>query len=342
MQLWFSSHESEITKLRIARGTERFDSLPKDDLIRQILENQYDVCKIKMNSNNKDVFDQLDLLGFHYHIISVIYRNVKEIRKEDMSYKLPDGIEFEVYDGSQFEIYTKLVRSSIGNPTGVSYSIWPLNKMIPRELDLEMSVGYALEFEHGKSDPAKQAWLMKDNGNYVGYFMGILSEDHYEGTLYGVSNEHRNKGYGKVMYAFMQRNCAEMGIKYFYTDVQIQNYPSQISTIRGGLNPKSIYFHVCVTPFASYSSSDQKEVLLSLSDQSTVSEIIRKEQLKAMPEKMRLFNERYSYSLRMSVRPVSAYTRLVYRDDLGEFWSTKLIGADRRIIGIVSSTYKAD
>lgn len=264
--LKFSAAESEILGLRIARGTARFGELDLPSLKEEIVRDQLDLCKIKVSAGQKAVFCQLDDLGFPYQIASVLYRNKKVITQADGSLPLPEGLAYEHYDGSQLEELSHLVASSIGTPTGVNFHILPVDGFIDPQRQLRLSIDYVIKALPGKEQKL-QVWLLRQDGVLVGFFMGTVQVDAFEGTLCGVPPEFRGRGYGNWINNIMKRVCWEQGLKYCYTDIQVQNPASQKGALQGGFEVQGLYFHVFIFPFLHYASlTNDKHLLGSFND----------------------------------------------------------------------------
>ena len=121
-------------------------------------------------------------------------------------------------------------------------------------------------------------WLVKLKGEYIGFVLGEISSDAFEGKLYGIMPEFRGENYSREIMGFLKNMCFEEGLTYFKNDVVFQNVASLKNIILESINPVLSYFHITINPLLSVSQEpeEHKEISISRDDKSLLSEILLK------------------------------------------------------------------
>ena len=258
--LYHSELESRILGIKVARSG-RLDNFDENALLTEIIEGEYDVCKIKLLSTITDLFVRLDSLNMPYVINSLIVRSEVEITKSDSQANFE--LQFELFDGVKADVLKNLVKEIVANNTATNYTNTDLGKIISYESELEASAEYALGFNH-LEDAGKKNWLIKMNSEYIGFVLGEINDDTFEGKLYGIIPAYRGENYSCEIMRFLKNMCFEEGLKYFTNDVVFQNVSSLKNILAESLNPIQSYIHVNINSLFSTSQSPKNKIEISV------------------------------------------------------------------------------
>ncbi|MBN4062029.1 MAG: hypothetical protein COA57_08225 [Flavobacteriales bacterium] len=259
-----SQSESNIYGARFARA-ELPNDFREEQFLEELIENQADICRVKINASASDVFLKLDKLGMPYQLYNINYTNKALINDSMKSESWSSDYQYELFDGSQGEMMKELVCKAIEKKSWVNYPSAFSKGIITPEKELEATAEFACSFSFTENASAR-AWLLKYRGNYIGFFMGYEREGFFEGILYGIIPEYAGKGHSKIIYQIMLHICAKNDWKYFVNDVGILNIPSQRSATGQGLVPQEIYFHFEIYSFLSKTEKEPIEGTIKLED----------------------------------------------------------------------------
>lgn len=251
-----SAKESEVVGVRIGRGMLSKDWQP-NALLEQMLAMDIDFARVKIPSTDEQVFEKLDQLQMPYTIHSILVRNSIDLSQEELQEQLSSDLRFELFDGSEPERMKDLVRRSWGERTAVNYHNRLFREWVSYDTEKEGSAAYSLEFDHTK-DPNKLNWLIWKGGDLVGFVLGDVEHDHFEGVMYSVLPEYRGLNIARNIMIFLKGYCKERGLKYFKNDVVFQNIPSLKSIVTKAIDPVDTYLNVTIAGLLNASKVDKR------------------------------------------------------------------------------------
>jgi hypothetical protein len=244
-----SDTESEVYGLELFRGKVE-DTSQLDGFLEELIQKGVDVCRLKVNANDKNAFAYLTEFGIPYQLYNMLYTNYVEIATlPEEVFTWPKEYSFRPFHPEEKDLMTKMTRSTIDRKTWVNYNSDLVADQITNDRELLASQEYACSFY--SEGGSKASWIISFDGKDIGYFMGEESEDGFYGTFYGIRPEHRNKAHSKVVYMMMLSVCRERGYRFFKNDIGIMNIPSQKSASSQRMVPTDIYFHFELYPFLS-------------------------------------------------------------------------------------------
>ena len=183
-----------------------------------------------------------------YQMYSIIVRNSKKTSPDDAQFDTAE-LDFELYEGQQTETFIDMVTQCVEHRTAVNYhdALW--SKVIPETKELEAAGKYALGF-NVRQNPNKWCWLIKKEGEYIGFVMCETEGDVFEGIFYGIIPKHRgSRRYAKLIMGFLKKMCAQNGWKYFENDVVFQNMASLKSIVKESVAPVGTYLNINIKCF---------------------------------------------------------------------------------------------
>ena len=219
-----SAAESRILGYQVWRGNP--ETLADERLFAEIVDSSADLVKLTVDSSDPLLYQRLDNMGFPYYVVGMInnYRyNCQQHKHKE--YHHPD-IVFEEYAGLNSELLADLAREIFRETPGSFYSNPYLKNITPPEKQLECFVEYVLGFDPAK-DPKKLTFLVKHQGEYVGFISLSIDGDNSEAAYAGVIPGKRGTGYYLDMIRFVHNWGAASGVKSGFVNVQVQNIPVQ-------------------------------------------------------------------------------------------------------------------
>lgn len=248
MLLKLSQAESDILHIRVARNVSFIDELDPVALKAEIAAGRYDICRLKINGQQEQLFNNLDELGIPYQVFAVNYHNIKAAQTPKPYDN--DLYSYELCTPEREDLFKELVEKVTGTRSWPEYHSGLFRMFIEKQQERELAVNYFSSFMHHKR-PEAYGYFIKYKDEYAGVFMGDAVGDTFYGTLYGILPEYRNLGLSKQIYEFMDHVCAELDLAWFKNDVSIFNIASQRSSVGRDLVPTEIYFNVILFPLLS-------------------------------------------------------------------------------------------
>ena len=244
-----SNTESEVYGLELFRG--KVDStIELNGFLEELNRKRVDVCRLKVNANDKNAFAYLTELGVPYQLYNMLYTNYVEISAlPDEAFVWPVEYSFRPFIPEEKELMSAMTKATIDKKTWVNYNSDLVKDRMTEERELAASQEYACSFY--SEDGSKASWIISFEGADIGYFMGEESEDGLNGTFYGILPEHRSKAHSKVIYMMILSVCRDKGYRFFKNDIGVMNIPSQKSASSQRMVPTDIYFHFELYPFLS-------------------------------------------------------------------------------------------
>lgn len=255
--LSLSETESRIFGLKVGRS-ERLDSFDENLLLKDIIEREFDICRIKTDAANKNIFKQLDYIGIPYHLYNVLSQSGKITGPEDLINPGESKLSGEVYDGSQKETLYQLVGSAVSEDTGVNFFNFYFENCLPLQKRVEAAQQYAHAFIHSQN-PGKTGWIFKYREEYVGFCLLLIEKTFGDLVFFGVGDKFRGLGFSREIQKYALDFCYRNKIAYMGGDIAIQNVGSLKSVLNVGGSQRKSYFNFILTPFFSHSAIPAKE-----------------------------------------------------------------------------------
>ncbi|MEZ5009065.1 MAG: GNAT family N-acetyltransferase [Chitinophagales bacterium] len=270
MNLIRSENESQFYNLEIYRSKGYSDQLDAKSLLLPIYQLSPDVVKLKINVTDRQLFNELNSLGFPFSIHSLISKNEVEI---PVGYKYENTDEKITYRNAQKEdkqALREIIPKIISKPTGFNYQ--PLYSFNNSANYIENTIFY---LESLIDNDNADVWLTYYDGQISGYFSGIFYEDYFEGILYGVVPEYRNKGISNYIYGTMKSICAEKNKKRFINDVQVTNHGSMKSASKIGMQGGMYYYIHLYCFFSNHHDLISKDSVIYKDNASLVDQLLK-------------------------------------------------------------------
>ena len=217
----FSANESNLLNLKVGRCVA--NNFDEQILLHQILENEYDICRLTVPSNDEDAINKLEKTGLPYYYSGSITRYKTLVSDLKESEFIHQDLQFEKYDGTQNELLLKLLIGTWGTyPIGYYRSPF-LNKLVTKELEIHCVFEFYKKHNLQENFPNNTIMFIKHNENYVGFFALNIIDDRLESHIGGIVDPYRNDGYFFDMQEYIRRFCVENNLKYFAFGARNEN-----------------------------------------------------------------------------------------------------------------------
>ncbi len=257
-QLHTSKEESKVLGLRIARST-NIELLKSSDLVKEIFENKFDLCRMKISLSDPTIFDVLNKLCIPYNIFSFLIRKKVTILG-NINYKIPELVIVK-YDKTRKNDFETILENVLHNSSAVNFTNFLYNSIVDRDLMIEASINYYINL--AENDNKSNFFLGYINNDCVGFCSFRLEDEISEGIYFGISNQYRNLGLAHEFLTYAKEQSFILGAKEFWTDTIIQNPKSLYPQINIGLVPNQTYLNVVFFPLLTRSPEHKKYATLN-------------------------------------------------------------------------------
>lgn len=249
--LYHSYRESETLGLKVARGGHVFESLENGKLWNEIKTNRFDICRMKVNLGDINLFHALDDFPCPVRIYTLNYHNVKIIPSSPEP--LPQNLSWQTFTQEMKKELLSCLDVLFVSRSWPEYNQGEFSTLFPPGSEKKLFIRHFSEFHQEENQDARTFFLRWKN-EIVGIFMGTIIGEAFHGSLYGILPEYRGRGFSKIIYSAMDWICKELGLKFFKNEIHIQNLPSLKSAESGGLIPKQMQANISMYPLLSKTS----------------------------------------------------------------------------------------
>lgn len=226
-ELLYSSNESDLLQLRIGRCNA--DYFNPESLRDQIVEGNYDVCRLRIACDDESAAEKLDSMGFPYYFSGSIRRYVTPITDRPAGDYIHQGLTFEYYDGSQEKLLFDMIDGTWGDyPIGY-YRTPFLNSLITKEMETECLFQFYKRANNPNLNPANNMVFIREGDHYVGFFALNHVDGHLESHVGGILKPYRTGGYFLDMQRYIKNYCLDNGLSAFWFGARNEN--SRVQTI---------------------------------------------------------------------------------------------------------------
>lgn len=217
----FSQNESDLLKLKIGRCVStNFD---EQQLLKQIIDNEYDICRLTISSEDETTITKLEKTGIPYYYSGSITRYKTVISELPERTFIHNDLEYEKYDGTQNDLLLKLLIGTWGTyPIGY-YRTPFLNQLVTKEQEILCVFEFYKKYNLQKDYPNNTIMFIKHNDNYVGFFALNIIDDRLESHIGGIVDPYREGGYFFDMQEYIRRFCIDNKLKYFCFGARNEN-----------------------------------------------------------------------------------------------------------------------
>ncbi len=263
-QIQYSDNESRVLGFKVGRLIIERD-FDVDAIQQEILEDQYDLVRLRVPSSNELVVLDLNRLGFpNYFSGSIRKYKTAIIDLPKGAFHFPD-IVYEPYDGSQDVLLLELLRGTWGDyPLGY-YKTPYLAQLVTKETELKAVCNFYRNHNLPANNPKNGIMFMKHKGNYVGFFAMNTYENHFESHIGGIIQPYRTSKYFIDMQEYIRRFCIKNSLEFFCFGARNENGRVQSIFQEFGYTPfaSDNIFHI--TPFLSYNHNEVNQSTLNAS-----------------------------------------------------------------------------
>lgn len=224
-KIQFSPIESAILGLKIGRCQSPF--FDSSDIYKQILEGQYDLCRLKVPGEDEMVSSRLNKIGLPFFFSGSIQKYKTRIKEKPTgNYKYPDLV-FEMYDGSQDNLLWEMLIDTWGTyPIGY-YRTPYLEHLVTKEKEIECVFEFYKKFNLHKDYPDNRIMFMKHGSEYVGFFGLNIIDNNLETHIGGILKKYRKSGYFLDQLRYIKEFCIHHNLEHFIFGARNENGEAQ-------------------------------------------------------------------------------------------------------------------
>ena len=221
MKINFAKEESQYLGIKIGRLEQK--ELNIVDLQREILEQEYDVIKIRVPATDANMMQQLEKMSLPFSISDTVFHYKAAFQKMGFVPYINEDIVFEIYRKEQFNLLQSIAMQTFSENYAAFFKNPILDKMVSREKKLTLFGRWAASF-YTENDNGKITWLAKHKGEYIG-FMAIqyTNNKSWEPVIAGVLPKYRKAGYFIDLIRSVRNYCVTHQIEWTYAKSQAQN-----------------------------------------------------------------------------------------------------------------------
>ncbi len=245
-----SAVETRVLGLRVGHlTTDRLDPEPFSEALQ---EGDFDLCRLKIRADGcaDGGVAALEEIGVPYFYAGGIlrYRFDYRDRPYRARYAHPEDLEFVAVDEARASGLEPVVRRCFqDDPIGYYKTPW-LAALFSKKEELDCLVDFFL----GSREPGRSQWLVRYQGQWVGFIVMTASDGTLHTNLLGIAPEHRSRGLFAPMRDWIHLHASEAGLREEegarLDNLQSQNVFEQDGLVHFG---NETIFHV--TPFLSRS-----------------------------------------------------------------------------------------
>lgn len=247
----FSQQESEMTNLRIGR-TDVLYEFNAEQLIKEIFELRLDICRLKADISNPEIFNLLDQIYLPKFNHSFLIEQKIELNKIEKDLEV--DIEIKEYDSSKKEalldIIQKIQNSDVFN---VYYKSEIMEKLISNSLLNEIIADYQTTFD-SKLNKNKNCFLAYKDENLIGFCTIDTSNNFGEGILVGIIPEYRSLDLFKNFVRTQINYSKKMECESYICKTIAFNSRSLNTTLKQGMKISKVMLNINILSLFNYES----------------------------------------------------------------------------------------
>ena len=279
--LHLSVKETKITGLTTARSNGVFSTLEPQVLWKEIKEKSLDVCRIKINISEINIFTVLDCFPCPALVYSLNYHNIKIIPEKTA--QIPASISWVPFSENLRDELINCLDKIYDTRSWPVFSQGIFSGLMPDATEKKLFIDFFSSFHPAEKENAR-TYFLKSKEDIVGIFMGSNLGDSFHGSLYGILPEFRGKGLSKIIYSAMDEICKESGLQFFKNEIHLLNVPSQKSAKTSDLVPTEIQANIILYPLLSVNSKNRFSVSFTDSQETEIIQILLCKILNKYPE----------------------------------------------------------
>lgn len=253
----WQQEDSNVFGVKIGRNS-RLDSFEPEEFVKEILDEKYDVCYIKIPMEDSAVFAKLECLGFYYSPFTIISRTRIALTKEHENIEIPEEVVFELFEGNREEEVRQLLAEGFAISTGGNYVTSLYESLFPYKDFIDASINYYLGF-NSRINPDKTMYILRNEQRYIGCCCLDYSEEEVDVSLLLTHPDFRNTGYTQLMMRQATQSAYLRGRSYGAAGASLHNLPSLKAQLSFGMKLSKSYLNVVLYPFLTSSDNLIKE-----------------------------------------------------------------------------------
>ena len=259
----FSLIETEVLGLKVGRCNSNL--VDTDILYSQLIENEYDLCRLKVPAEDEMISSRLHKTGLPFYFSGSIRKYKTKITKNPPG-EYNHDLSFEMYDGTQDALLLHMIEGTMGEyPIGY-YRTPYLNKLITKKMEIECLFRFYKKYNLNADYPDNSLLFIKHGDKYVGFFSLNIINNNVESHIGGILSPYRKDGYFLDKLRYIQEFCVNNKLEHFVFGARNEYNPAQRIFQFVGFQPvgSDNVFHI--PSLLSFSQEEQLKIFLQRKD----------------------------------------------------------------------------
>jgi hypothetical protein len=254
----FSEQESNFTKLRMGR-TNILDNFDPNLLLEEIFELQLDICRIKVDISNPDIFNLLDKIKFPKRNFSFLIEQYIDLQALENEFEI--DIKFKKYSISQKNELLQLVKEIQDSDTYNRYFIDDFKeKILPNNILNEVVANYQTIFDNN-INKSKHCYLAYKEDKLIGFCTLDVNNEKGEGVLVGIIPKYRSLDLFKNFVRQQINQSKKLGCKQYICKTIAFNHRSLNTTLKQGMKVSKIILNINIYPMLNLKSNEKINII---------------------------------------------------------------------------------
>lgn len=229
MQEGVVSSEFETKWLGLKFGRYNTECIDADLLKAAVLENSYDVVRVRTVSTDDVACLKLSRAGFPFYFSGGVRRYKVDCFEVPLPPFTDTDVSFELFTGqNRAEMERIITESMIDSPIGY-YRSPGLSDRITKEMEAKCLYEYYAHYNNNSIFPGNYLWFMRLANENVGFIaLNIYREkDMVDSSLAGFPKKFQGQGLFPNILRHIRGFCREQNIRYFCCGARLENLYSQ-------------------------------------------------------------------------------------------------------------------
>jgi hypothetical protein len=245
----YSEQESDLAQIRIGR-TNVLESFEPNILLDEIFDLQLDLCRLKVDISNPNIYNLLDDINLPKSNHSFLIEQKIELNKIEKGFEV--DIDIQEYDSSKKEALLDVIKQIQNSDTfNIYYQNDIMEKLIPNTLLNEIIADYQTTFDNN-INKNKNCFLAYKDEKIIGFCTIDTSNNFGEGILVGIVPEYRSLDLFKNFVRTQINYSKKIGCESYICKTIAFNSRSLNTTLKQGMKINRIIMNVNIFPLINY------------------------------------------------------------------------------------------
>lgn len=255
----FSEQESSYTKLRIGR-TETLSTFNIDDFVKEIFELKLDICRLKVDISNPNIFTILDSIKFPMNMHSFLIDQKLNLNNIESELEIDKDLTIVDYDMSKKDELLHLIKIiQESDSFNIYYENEILEKILPNNILNDVIANFQTTFDNNINKD-KHCFLAYKNNKLIGFCSLQIHKKFGEAILVGIIPEYRSKDLMQNFVKIQINKTKSLACESYHVKTIAFNSRSLNTTLKQGMNINQTILNINIMPLLNYKASEEIKI----------------------------------------------------------------------------------